>query len=226
MNRKVFRQRFLQMILLLSMMVTFTSAQAVKIIPRIGVAGGILFSEDNISAQANSDQEPGVTSVFGINGGTVFAFKDDYIDLSFDGLNYSKPVNGGMDYNMPNKGWRSELNLTYGHRLRENIFIVAGFRQVEWEESLSVSADTNQRGSFVGVSLSNMEQGNTLISFSMAQFFGEFNSPEGSADAEGVLLRISWREKGSNDLWSLKWTQVGTLITDIPFTVGYTYLFY
>lgn len=224
MKSNKFIKSSLQSTLSLLLLMIFINVQAVEIIPRIGIAGGLLWTEDNIAA--NFDTENGAVTAFGPNGGIVFAMKDSFMDVSFDALKYDKEVVGGTDYNMPNKGWRSELNFTYGQRLRENIYVFAGYRQVGWDASMFGNAQTTQKGTFVGLSLSNLELGSDLVSFSLGQVFGKYNSPEGTADAEGFLFKASSREKGSNVLWSIKWSQVGTLINDIPLTFGYTYLFY
>ena len=219
-QKKIIITGFISLILIM----VSSSVFAGKIIPRLGVAGGVYWTEDNMTA--NYDHDGGMTSTYGVNGGVVYATPDNYFDLSFDGLNYKTTFTTVIDYNLPNSGWRSELNMIYGHRLFARVYLFGGYRDVSWGPSLFKDNGSKQKGVFLGVNLNNIEFGSTLFSLSLAQFEGKYKMPEGTADAEGFLMRASWREKDSHNLWSIKWSQIGTLINDVPLTLGYTYLFY
>lgn len=221
---KKIKSKVFRLTLFLGLACGFLNVQAVEIIPRVGVAAGILWTEDNIAAV--KDWDVGISPTYGVNGGVVFAMKDNYIDLSFDTLNYDIGLSQPVDKNMPNKGWRSEYNFTYGHRMFAGLYGFVGYRHVGWSPSLFGNSGSTEKGIFLGISLSNMEWGDELLSIALGEFFGKFETPEGSSDAEGFLMRVSWREKGSNSLWSVKWSQVGPQIQDGPLTIGYSYLFY
>lgn len=219
-------KKFTKSIFIVFILIITASIQAVEIVPRVGVAGGIYWLDDKI-ASVDDKALDGVPTTIGVNGGAAFVMQDSYFDLSFDILKYDQGLKyGETDQNMPNTGFRSEANVTYGHRVAQNIFAFVGYRQVGWEKAAFKNAATTQKGGFIGINLSNLEKDGKLNSFSIGHFFGKYDSPEGSADAEGFLFRASWREKGSNDLWSIKWSQIGTKISDIPLTFGYSYLFY
>lgn len=200
------------------------NAHAVKIFPRVGLEVGELEAEDNLAT--TYDHTAGDTIVFtaGVNAGLLFYMKDNFVDFSVNLLPYELPVSG-TDANMPNEGWRSEVNFSYGHRLFADTFIMAGYRTLGFDADM-FGSKASQNGVFVGVSLTNMEWDDNLVSVSISQLFGESVTPDNTSESSGSMIKIAYRAKDSHGLWHFKGEDFGPGIGSSLIMIGYTYLFY
>lgn len=198
-------------------------SHAASFIPRLGVSGGVFWTEDNTSPVNDSDHPRSLS--YGFNGGVVMVMQDSFVDISFDSISYDIGLTAPVDLGQPNVGWRSEVNLTGGYRLVENLYGLVGLRQAVWGESVFSDDGASFNGLFVGISINNLEVDRDLMSIMVGQVIGDWKTDFAKVDAEGALFKISWREKGARSLWSVKWTDVGSALSDISVMFGYTYLF-
>lgn len=200
------------------------SAQAVKIFPRVGVELGELEAEDSLAKIPDHGNGDTIVFTAGVNAGLLFYMKDKYIDFSVNLLPYDLGVSG-TDGSMPNSGWRSDINLTYGHRAVADTFLIAGARMLGYGKD-PLGKTASQDGYFVGMSMTNMEWDKHLVSVTVAQLFGTSVTSDGSLESGGSMIRVAWREKDSHGLWHFKGENFGPGITSSFLGVGYTYLFF
>lgn len=207
------------------LIVSSFNAHAVKIFPRIGIEIAEMEAEDNLANTYDHPAGSTIGATVGFNGGLLFYMKENYIDLSFNLMPYDFGLSQPTDGNMPNDGIRSEVNISYGHRVIADTFIMAGYRGLGYSREI-FGEDASQNGYFVGVNLTNMEWDDYLVSVSVAQVFGESVTPDNSSESSGSMIKVSWRAKDSHGLWHFKGEDFGPGIGSSVIAAGYTYLFY
>ena len=215
-------------IMALLLILSVSSANAVDIVPRVGV---------DVSMQKYTDFDNKGNAVVkdsgaGVNLGVVFVGDGLFFDIAAESSQLITPVNSKK---VLSKGWRSELGLTAGYQMSKHLWLNAGYQAVNYGSSLLGANRGSLQSPFVGFSLSNMQQADYLFSmgvaFTINSKISNFDTTGGTDDGINIAggIRFVIRKKGSPHMFTWKHRVSGPTIAigyqDITTKISYSYLF-
>lgn len=210
------------------LLATSVSANAMEIIPRLGVDLIIqrYSNFDNKSTPLRRENSSG------IHTGIIFVSNDTFFDISVESANHITPVN---NINIYSKGWRSEIALSGGYRVNKHIWITGGYQMYSYGKNILGTERGNVKSPFIGFSITNLQQGNYAFSISPAFMFSpslsgiDTSTSDGASDGIAGGIKINLRKKGSPHMWSarhrLSTTGESMGFQDIVTKFSYSYLF-
>lgn len=212
------------LIIILFCLFSMQSIHAMEVIPRIGAD---VVQQQYVYVQYQNNivkKDNGV----GINGGVLLVGNSFFLDLNLESANTNTLVN---DDNTFAKGSRSEISAVLGYRLKERIWLTAGYQSLYYGSSFLKKDRGEMSAPKIGFSMTNMQQGDYLITvgFTWGMDLKSSNisgDPQEAGDFGGI--RVALRKKGSPHIFSWKYTDYSPDFqhtTDNTTKFSYSYLF-